>query len=42
MRKCRGYLMVYMDGKAEMEWACELEEGHEGHHVDGRYGWDRE
>lgn len=38
-RPCRDHVLVYLDGKAEYEWACELERGHGGPHTEGRYGW---
>ena len=36
---CKGSILVYLDGKAEYEWACELPMLHEGPHKEGRYGW---
>jgi hypothetical protein len=39
MTQCKADVVIYMDGKPEMEWRCEKEAGHDGGHSDNRYGW---
>lgn len=39
--RCRSGILLYIDGKPEIELRCELDAYHDERHQDGHYEWPR-